>query len=98
MSTIQMDTAKLRSQANQLKKYRENHMQTMNKLSKLISSLNDVWKGEAQDAFVAKYQSMKPSFRDLHDFLYDYAKLMKKAADEMERTDTELKSKIQRIG
>ena len=60
-------------------------------------SLKDSWKGEAQDAFVAKFQSMEHTLRKLTEVLEQYAKLMDKSADDMQTTDQNLKRIIQNI-
>ncbi len=98
MALIQVNSTELRAQASKIRQYRRQHIQIMNRLKTLILSLNEDWKGEAQEAFVAKYQSMNVSFKDFDEMLDKYAKLMIKVADEMEQTDRELGSRIERIG
>lgn len=97
MSVIQVNTSTLRSQAMQLKAYREQHIQTMNRLKSLILTLNDDWKGEAQGAFVTKYQSMQSDFTDFNNMLKEYYNLLKSVADEMEHVDQEMRSLIQKV-
>lgn len=97
MTEIKVDTHLLQTKAEMVRRYRQQHMETMGRLKKLIFSLNETWKGEAQDAFIASYQSMQPSFKEFNAVLYNYYNLMKKVASEMEKTDNEMKRLIQRI-
>ena len=57
MTEIKVDTHLLQTKAEMVRRYRQQHMETMGRLKKLIFSLNETWKGEAQDAFIASYQS-----------------------------------------
>lgn len=97
MTVIKVNTHSLSEKADMVGKYRRQHIETLNLINKLIFSLNEIWKGESQDAFIAKYQSMQVTFKEFDSVLYDYYKYMKKVADEMEQTDNELKRLIQRI-
>ena len=98
MSLIQITPETLKSQANTIRKHKTDQAQTMQRIRNLVLSLRDSWKGEAQDAFAAKFQSMDQSYRKLSEVLEEYAKLMDAAADEMQSTDQNLKSMIQNIG
>lgn len=97
MSLIQITPENLRSQANAIRKCRYEQETNINKLKKLVYSLEDGWKGEAQDAFVIKFQSMDSVYRKLYDVLEQYANLMEKAANEMQSTDQNIKRMIQSI-
>lgn len=97
MSLIQITPENLRSQANAIRKCRYEQETNINKLKKLVYSLEDSWKGEAQDAFVIKFQSMDSVYRKLYDVLEQYANLMEKAANEMQSTDQNIKRMIQSI-
>ena len=58
-------------------------------------ALNETWKGEAQDAFVAKFESMQSSFTSFSEMLEGYATLMDTAARELQNTDQGLKATMQ---
>jgi len=98
MPLIQITPETLRTQSTTVRKYKTDQAETMQKLKNLVLSLNDSWKGEAQDAFVAKFQSMDQTYRKLSDVLESYAKLMDTAANDMQATDQNLKNMIQNIG
>ena len=60
----------------------------------LILGLNEIWKGEAQDALVAKYESMQSTFNNFSEMLESYAKLMDVSAKQLQETDEGLKNVI----
>lgn len=92
MAVIQVTPELLRSKANEVRNYRQEHNDTMVKLKNLIYALNEIWKGDAQNAFLSKYESMQPTFTNFSELLEGYAKLMDTAANELEATDQSLKT------
>lgn len=98
MAVIQVTPETLRSKASNVRSYRSQHDETMAKLKNLIYGLNEIWKGEAQNAFLAKYESMQPTFTNFSELLEGYAKLMDTAAKELEATDQSLKSTMNNFG
>jgi WXG100 family type VII secretion target len=98
MALIQVTPELLTSKAGDVRKLKAEHEATMQRLSQLILGLNEVWKGEAQDAFVQKYQSMDTQFKNFAEMLEGYAKLMDKAASDIQQTDQALKGTMQSFG
>ena len=95
MAIIQVTPEVLNSKANEVRSLRAQHDDTMAKRRSLVLALNETWKGEAQDAFVAKFESMQNSFTSFSEMLEGYAKLMDTAARELQNTDQTLKSTMQ---
>ena len=95
MAIIQVTPEVLTSKANEVRSLKAQHDDTMAKLRSLVLALNETWKGEAQDAFVAKFESMQNSFTCFSEMLEGYAKLMDTAARELQNTDQSLKSTMQ---
>ena len=95
MALIQITPEVLNSKATEVRNLRGQHDETMSRLRTLILGLNDTWKGEAQDAFVAKVESMQASFTNFSEMLEGYATLMDTAARELQNTDQSLKSAMQ---
>jgi WXG100 family type VII secretion target len=95
MAIIQVTPEVLNSKANEVRSLKAQHDDTMAKLRSLVLALNETWKGEAQDAFVAKFESMQNSFTSFSEMLEGYAKLMDTAARELQNTDQSLKSTMQ---
>ena len=98
MALIQITPETLRTQANTVRKYRTEQTQTMQRIKNLVFSLKDSWKGEAQEAFVTKFQLMDRTYNKLSEVLDSYARLMDTAANDMQTTDQNLKNMIQNIG
>lgn len=98
MAIIQVTPELLMSKSNEVRNLKSNHDETMAKLRQLVLALNEQWKGEAQDAFVAKFESMQPTFNNFSEMLERYAQLMDTAAKELQATDQTLKGKIQSFG
>lgn len=94
MALIQVTPELLEGKASEVTNIRNEHDSLMNQLKSLITSLNEIWKGTAQDAFVEKYQSMQSTFTQFSEMLEQYATLMKTAASDLRTTDETLKSKM----
>lgn len=92
MAIIQITPDILSSKATEVRTLRATHDETMTKLRTLVLSLNETWKGDAQDAFVAKFESMQSSFTAFSEMLESYSSLMDTAARELQSTDQALKS------
>lgn len=98
MALIQVTPDMLKSKATELRGYKSEHEQAMNKMRTLITNLNEVWKGDAQTAFLNKYESMQSTFTNFAEMLEDYAKLMDNAAQKMQELDSGLASQINSFG
>ena len=98
MAIIQVTPELLTAKAAEVRGLKSTHDETMTKLRNLVLALNENWKGEAQDAFVAKFESMQSTFTSFSEMLEGYAKLMDTAAREIQNTDQALKSTMQNFG
>lgn len=98
MALIQVTPDLLTGKANELRGYKDQHDEAMSKMRTLIMGLNEVWKGDAQDAFVAKYESMQSTFTNFSQMLEDYAKLMDTAAAKLQETDQSLQTTMNSFG
>lgn len=95
MAMIQITPDILMSKASEVRNLKSTHDDTMNRLKSLVHDLNSVWKGEAQDAFLASFDGMQSKFTDFSEMLEGYAKLMDSAARELQTTDQQLKGQMQ---
>ena len=98
MALIQVTPDLLNGKANELRNLKGQHDESMTKMRSLIMGLNEIWKGDAQDAFVAKYESMQNTFTNFSQMLEDYAKLMDTAAQKLQETDTALQGTMNSFG
>lgn len=98
MALIQVTPDLLNGKANELRTLKSQHDESMTKMRTLIMGLNEIWKGDAQDAFVAKYESMQSTFTNFSQMLEEYAKLMNTAAQKLQETDTALQGTMNSFG
>lgn len=87
----------LRSQAAQIRAYSEEHDEIIQQLTNMILSLDEVWTGEAQAAFINRFQNSKEVFSSFDAALTAFSEMMDSVADKMESTDRSLKNRIARI-
>ena len=98
MAIIQVTPELLQGKATEVKGLRSNHDETMQKLTNLVRALNEQWKGEAQDAFLAKFDDMQMQFKNFSEMIEGYATLMETAARELQSTDQSLKGTMSSFG
>lgn len=98
MAVIQVTPDLLESKANEVRSLKAQHDEVMTKMKNLVHSLNEQWKGEAQTAFVAKFDSMQPTFNNFSDMLEGYAKMMDTSAKTLRESDQALKASINSFG
>lgn len=94
---IMLTPEELRARAGEIRKCRNAHEDIMNRMTNLVSSVCTVWRGDAQDAFVAKYMGMKSTFTNFEASLDKFAVLMEETANKIEQTDNSLSSRIRGI-
>ena len=92
--SILITPEQLKERASKVREYRQQHVDTMSRFNNLVLNLSESWQGEAQQAFVAKYQGMKDKFNKFDEALEKYAVDMDETADIMQETDQSLASKI----
>lgn len=98
MALIQVTPDLLNGKAAELRSLKSQHDEAMNRMRTLIMGLNEVWKGDAQDAYVAKYESMQGTFSQFSEMLEGYAQLMNTAAQALQETDQSLQAKMSSFG
>lgn len=98
MALIQVTPDLLTGKATELRGLRSQHDENMAKMRTLIMGLNDIWKGDAQTAFVNKYEGMQSTFTQFSQMIEDYAKLMETAANKLQETDTSLAGTMNSFG
>lgn len=95
--TILMTPETMRTQAAQIRQYAQEHTEIIQRMTNLVLTLDEVWTGEAQKAFLEKYQSMKGRFDSFEEALAAFAVVMEQVANQMEAADQAMKSMINSI-
>ena len=98
MALIKVTPDMLRARATTVRSDRNDHDTCIARISATVNGLSDVWQGEAQTAFLEKYRSMEPTFKQFSQLLEDYATLMDKSANQLQETDVLLKTTINSFG
>lgn len=94
MAKVLVDDVSLREQATKIRKYKTEHETAMKKIETLVHSLDGIFKGESQVAFVSEYDKMKPTFVKFAELIENYAKELELAANAFTSTDQEVAKKI----
>lgn len=94
---ILVNSESLREKANSIRKAKQQQKSAVQKINNLVLSVNAVFKGEAQAAFVDKFMQMKPAFSKLETNIEAYAKELEEAAARIEQSDNEFAAKIKSI-
>lgn len=97
MSLVQMMPSNVRNEANNIRKIKDEHESTMVNIKNLVMTLDAVWKGDAQTEFVNKFQSMDRIYKKFGEVMIEYAKLLDKAATDLENVDKKLESMVRSI-
>jgi len=95
--TILITPGTLRAQAAQVSACAEEHRDAIERLTNLVISLDEVWKGEAQREFAAKFREHQETFRTFDEALQALSQAMQNTANRMESKDKELESRIRSI-
>lgn len=91
---IQVTPEELRERANSVRQCRDHSDESMSSISSLVQGLNEIWTGEAQQAFENKLNSLRVKFEQFSYAMAEYAKDMDLAADTLENADKRLSQTI----
>ena len=94
MAMIQVTPELLEGKASEVRELKSQHDEIMAKMKTLVHAINEQWKGEAQDAYVSKFDSMQTTFTNFSEMIEGYAKLMSTSAKVLRESDQALKNQI----
>jgi WXG100 family type VII secretion target len=94
MADIKVTPESLRTQAQTLRKYRDEHTDIYGQMDKHVHSLVSEWTGEAQSSFIATFEGNRASFEKFATDIEAFAKLMDDTANSMEQADRDLKARM----
>ncbi len=97
MSLLDIRSESVRNRAQQIEVLRQSDMETLGKIRTLILTLDTVWKGKSEEAFVNKYLSQQNSITEFYNTLQEFVTLLSNASNRAERADRELLSIVNRI-
>ncbi len=91
---IRMEPEELRNRAKQIRQYATDHDAVIEHLTNLILALDEEWNGEAQTAFINRFQNARETFRNLDRLLEMLAQTMEISADKLQRADQSMGQQI----
>ena len=94
---IMLTPEELRRQARQIRMLENADKNVMWRLTHLVQTLTVAWNSPSQAAFVNKYMSMQPTVDSFHQAIEEFAVLMEKHAERMEKVDQDMASKINKL-
>ena len=94
---IEISPDQVRSEAARLMQLKELHDQKMQRMSQIINSTSEVWKGSSQQAYVDKFNEMQKDFQRFSEMLQNISNLMKSSADEIEQANKDSASHVESI-
>lgn len=94
MALIEMRPEDLRSRAASLAAIGEEDQEIMRQIRVIVMSLEELWKGSAQEAFIANFLNAGAQMTDLANIIQSLAVLMQQAAQEAEEEDAALQNMI----
>lgn len=94
MALIEMRPEDLRSRASSLAAIGEEDQEIMRQIRVIVMSLEELWKGSAQEAFIANFLNAGAQMTDLANIIQSLAVLMQQAAQEAEEEDAALQNMI----
>lgn len=91
---IMISPEQVKEEASTVRNYRQQYIDVMSKIKNLVLTLSESWDGEAQNAFVSKYQGMQKDFEKFAETLEEFAVNMDDISNKMQQTDLSLASQI----
>ena len=84
---IEMSPDQVRSEATRLMNLKQQHDAQMQRMSSIINSTSEIWKGGAQQSYIDKFNEMQKDFQRFSEMLQKFSELIKSSADEIEEAN-----------
>ena len=94
---IKLIPSSMRSSAASIRQFRNENDEVIRKLTNLVNSLSESWRGDAQDAFVSRFAGHKIIFDQFAAAMDEYANYIEVFASDMENIDDTYASRIMNI-
>lgn len=93
-SEIKLTPEQMRSRAKSYANESQNLQKSISNMDKLIKALESEWKGDASKAYAARYNSLKPAFKNCKELMDELSANLKQSAKIMEETDKKIASQL----
>jgi len=91
MAEIKINTEGMRSAANDFNSKNDEWNSLVNQIWAYLQELDEMWDGDANDAFNALVEEDKPKFEALYQRMIEYKEAINKAAEHYETSEEEIK-------
>ena len=91
MAQLVVSTQQIRSQATQLKSRNESFKRKVEQLAQQERSLDNMWDGDANNAFKSNFQEDQKQFMNFYNGINDFVKALNQIADEYDRMEASAK-------
>lgn len=89
-SQIRMTPEKMRSRASEYTTQANNLQSVINKMDSLLKELQGEWEGSASEAYAARFAELRPGFVKAKDLVDEISEALKKTAQIVEETDSNI--------
>lgn len=89
MANIKVDPDVLEQKAKDIRSYKQQHDEAINKLNSLVSALDGEWVGTAKNNYVNSYNEFKSSFNSFSEKIEALAVQLEKKAAEYRAADNQ---------
>ncbi|HEX2947939.1 MAG TPA: hypothetical protein VHT96_18525 [Clostridia bacterium] len=94
MAIYNIDTDKLRTDAEDLNKCKADLFQTLGEIGVEVERIPGVWEDEVAKEFMRKFKGLSDDFKNYDSILGDYVKKALEIADEYDKANAEANSEL----
>ncbi|MGM9925156.1 MAG: WXG100 family type VII secretion target [Bacillus sp. (in: firmicutes)] len=91
---IRVTPAELMQTATEYGRESQEVLAQIGRMDNLMGRLQGMWEGQANEAFKAQYEELKPSFQKMSDLLMDIQTQLQSTARALEDADRQIASQI----
>lgn len=95
---IMMDPPLARQKAGEIRALKKEYEDTVNQIEKVMSSLDEFWKGAAQREYINQFTESRQQLLNMGEAIENYAKLLDEVAGDFESVDNDLAKQIANQG
>jgi len=93
---IRITPDQMRDRAKQYRTEADTVNGVIGRMDSLLDALMSEWEGASSEAYAARYQELKPSFKKAEELIREIATTLEAAARIIEETDGEIANQVRR--
>ena len=91
---IRITPEAMRDRAGDFRNARDSYEAVITTMTGLIAALQDEWEGQASQQFALQFESLKPTFDNMHQLITDIAQQCDDTANALEQLDDDIAKKF----